>query len=482
VSGSQAVVDAEQGQVVGDVPLTPIQRRFFATTKEAPQHYLQSRLFCVPAKVDELALRTALFELWKHHDSLRLSYPLEDGVRKARHLPAETLSVQSVLQRVGLGTSDERAWTEAMHSLIASAHGSLALERPLFKAIWFDRGDAQDGRLYVLIHHLNVDGISWRVLVEDLEAAYVAASAQRPPQLPPKTSSYKDWANTLARSSAELCSQEERKYWLEQASRAAAGWPGSSDERPDGYCERDAAECHVRLPVEVTIPLITQANHAYNSTAHELLIAALAWSLGDWTDERGAWVDLESHGRDERMSELDVSRTTGWFTAIYPAYLHAHESDARTIISRVKEQLRAIPNRGVGYGSLRYLENHPELAALNPAVKFNFFGHVAPLAGTLLSDAPERPVMLRGPAQRKSHVVELNAVVVGEELHLSWRYPAAMEPRVRLLVAAYEQRLREICEHCSNPDNSRLTASDVAEADLDDEELEELYAELGALV
>jgi amino acid adenylation domain-containing protein/non-ribosomal peptide synthase protein (TIGR01720 family) len=467
-----------QGEVSGELPLTPIQRRFFESITEAPHCYLQSRLFTVPGDIDATALRAALLAIWKHHDALRLVYPLSGSKRSARYLAPAALKDSEILDRVVLAERGEDNWHAEMQARIAKENSSFDLNKALLRALWFDRGRDQPGRLYILIHHLNIDGLSWRVLIEDLESSYTALTRKCPPTLPSKTSSYQDWANALIARTPALLTEKEREYWLGAVAQTGAELPICLED----YRESQTREQHLRMPSGVARPLIGDANKAYNTNAHELLAAALAWSLADWTKASGVWVELESHGRDERLNDLDLSRTIGWFTAMYPVRLSARGSDAGAVVKQIKEQLRAVPNKGIGYGLMRYVEQTATLSQVKPAVKFNFFGHVQPVEGLLLNDAPEQPPVPRAPGQRKQHIIELNAAVIGEELVLAWRYPGSHEAQASALIASYEKRLEQILAHCLSTESGGLTASDVPEAALDEEKLQELWAELNALL
>jgi hypothetical protein len=268
----------------------------------------------------------------------------------------------------------------------------------------FDLGPRQSSRLLILIHHLAVDGVAWRILLEDLMTAYQQVRRGENAQLPPKTTSFRDWAQKLAAYARTAELKQELGYWLAPARVKTPRLLMDYPVGPEANTEASARVVSVSLTAEETQALLHEVPTAYRTQINDLLLTALAQSFSQWTESRTLLVDLEGHGREAIFDDVDLSRTVGWFTTIFPALLNLEAWEPGEALKSIKEQLRAIPNRGVGYGLLRYLSGDEEIAARlrqspQAEVSFNYLGQFDQLLpeGALFGPATESVGPARSP-------------------------------------------------------------------------------------
>ncbi len=389
-AASAGTVEAEQGLVAGDVPLTPVQRAFFAAEPPAPERFNQAFLLELPAgqpvdrPFDRSALPRALAHLAAHHDALRLRFVREAAGWRQLHDPLyEPLSPDVapllVCDLAAVPAGDRRRVIEAAAE---DLQARLDLARgPLFLAALFTAGPGWPDRLLLTAHHLVVDGVSWRILLEDLATAWRQLAAGREVALPPKTTSWKRWAERLAEHAGSPEVAAELAYW---GALPAAGLARLPVDRPAGRnTVGSAATITVELAEESTRALLREAPEAYRTQVNDLLLTALAGALTA-AGGRRVLVDLEGHGREEIFDGVDLSRTVGWFTTVFPLALELPAGGPGEAIRAVKERLRAVPGHGIGYGLLRYMAGGStgaraaaRLAFLPPAeVSFNYLGQL----------------------------------------------------------------------------------------------------------
>ena len=479
-------IEAPQGLVTGPAPLTPIQRWFLEKPLPRPQHWNQALLLETDTPLDHAALAAAVQALLVHHDALRTRLSTGPDGPVAVLAGEEATDPGPVLAHYDLSALPPEAQPETITAACATLQASLDLARgPLLRVAAFDLGADRPGRLLIAIHHLAVDGVSWRILLEDLHAAYAQARAGDPPRLPPKTTPISAWAARLAALAAADTTRAELPFWLAAAAPAA---PLPLDDPAGADSEADNASVRVALAPDETDALLRIVPAAYGTTIDDALLAALALALRDWTGAGEVVVMLEGHGRADLFDDLDLSRTVGWFTSLYPVRLVPPPGDdPGAALRAVKEQLRAIPRRGIGYGLLRELGAQADRAALaalpQPAIAFNYLGQTdqalpanAPFRPAAESAGPERDP--RGP---RSYALEINGSIAGGQLRLAWNYSAARlrQTTVEHLAAGYLRALRAIIAHCRQPGAGGYTPSDFPEAGLSQADLDALLSEIG---
>ena len=449
VEGTCQTIDAEQGPVVGPAPLTPIQHWFLDEEPLEAHHFNQAVLLTVDASVRPELVEEALQLLCLHHDALRLRFRRDGAEWTQSHIEQAAWPLRRFdLSRISVG---EQA--AAMSSEIDRLQSSLNLsDGPLAVAGWFEFGADRPRRLLLAVHHLAVDAVSWRILLEDLSALYLQLAAGGRPSLPPKTTSFQAWAGRLAELAASDSVREEAPYWLESARRRVEPLPRDVAAGDNRY--RSSREVAGALDADVTTALLEKTPAAYRTEINDLLLAALARTLAEWTGDSRVLVDLESHGRLPLFDDVDLSRTVGWFTHSYPLCLSSPSGIAAAdLLRKTKEALRRVPHGGVGYGLFRYLtrgEAAEKLKALPQAeLSFNYLGRLGDLvpAGGPFALAPEPSGALQSPHAERRHLLEINAYILEGRLQVIWSYSEAIYHRetIERLANNYLSNLRIAC-------------------------------------
>ncbi|HEX9939788.1 MAG TPA: amino acid adenylation domain-containing protein, partial [Longimicrobium sp.] len=436
--------------------------------------------------VDPALLERALYRLALHHDALRLRFTqgadgwAQTGTRDAA-VPVETVDLAQVAEGERARVRDEAK---------ARAERGLDLASgPMLRAVLL-RGDGPD-RVLLATHHLVVDVVSWRVLLEDLETAYGQMRRGEPVKLPPKTTSFRAWATLLERHAASDALRAEAAWWLALAAHAGeeeipADCPGGANTAAD----RETFV--VALDADETRALLQEVPAVHRTQVNDALLSALARALAPWTGREAVWVELEGHGREELFEGVDLSRTAGWFTTLFPVRLPVGAADGPVAaLAAVRDALRAVPTRGIGYGVLRWMSPDAELraslAALpRPRVSFNYLGRFdADGAGGdgFFSFAPEGPGPDRAPGNARPHLLDVNAWVSGGQLQVGWTFSRAVHDRagVERLADAYLAALGALvaASRGERVEAALPTPADFPLAGLDQARLDALLAAYG---
>ena len=473
---------ARREAVTGEWPLTPAQCWFFAAEPADPHHYNQSVLLAGDGQLDEALLRLALAHLLHHHDALRLRFEHgETGWRQISQPPGGEPPAASV----DLGSLPPALRTAALTAAAAALQGSLDLGNgPLVRAVLFRGGPGQPAKLLLALHHLAVDGVSWRIFLEDLETAYGQLVRGARVELPPATTSYGEWAQRLAEHAAGRV-DHELAFWTAPSRAHASRLP--VDRTGENTV---STEDHVTVSLDTgeTAALLKEVPQAYRTQSNDVLLTALLQSFAAWTGEDSLLFDLEGHGREEILEDLNLARTVGWFTSIFPMLLSLHGAgDPGDALIAIKEQLRAVPERGIGYGILRYLAGGEvaERLRILPAaeVSFNYLGQ---LDATVSTAAPFRPAEepvgpLRSPRQCRRYAIEITAMVFGGRLRTTFSYSRSLHRRetVERLAERFLGALRELVEHCRSPWARAVTPSDFPLLSLSREQLAKAIGQVG---
>ncbi|KSE84997.1 non-ribosomal peptide synthetase, partial [Pseudomonas aeruginosa] len=472
-SGTQ-VLAIDQGPVTGVTPLLPIQQGFFAEEVAERHWWNQSVLLEAREPLDARLLEQALRGVLAHHDALRLSFTREAAGWTARHRGVEEGA--AALLRVA-----RVADLAALRALADEVQRSLDLaDGPLLRALLatFDDGSQ---RLLLVIHHLVVDGVSWRILFEDLQTAYRQLLAGQAVELPAKTSAFRDWAERLQAFAGDGGLDGELAYWQGQLQGASSDLP-CLDPQGD-QSNRHARSVSCGLDAEATRQLLQEAPAAYRTQVNDLLLTALARVICRWTGQVDALIQLEGHGREELFAEIDLTRTVGWFTSLFPLRLTPAEGIAASI-KGIKEQLRAVPNKGIGFGALRYLGSAASQAALAglpvPRITFNYLGQFdgsfAMEEGALFAPAGERAGDDQSPDAPLANWLALNGRIYGGELRIDWSFSGECFEiaSIQRLADAYRDELLALIAHCRVAEGQGLTPSDFPLARLDQARLDQL--------
>ncbi len=477
VAGTRLAATAEQGAVTGEAPLTPIQRWFFEHAFADRHHFNQAVLLEPKEPLDPDRLETAFGHLLEHHDALRLRFGRSDGTWRQWHAPP---GGPVPFQRVDLSALPGERRAAALEEEAAALQRGLDLERgPLMRIALFTLGPGAGARLLIVIHHLAVDGVSWRILLEDLNTVYRQLERGDSVALPAKTTSYKAWAERLAERARETSLEPELEYWLAQGRRGIAGLP--VDDRIGDDLEGSARVVTSAFTEDETRALLRDLPAVWRTEINDVLLTALAQAVAGWTGRREVLVDLEGHGREEILHDVDLSRTVGWFTTIKPVRLVLEDADVpEAALKLIKEQLRALPARGIGYGLLRYMKNDDVgdlLRALPPAeISFNYLGQfdASVPESSPFRFASESTGPVASPRGRRTHRLEVGGYVASGRLRINWKYGAGVHTRhtVQALARRFDSALRLLIARGTRADSLAFTPSDFPMARLDQPDID----------
>lgn len=469
---------ARQGPITGPMPLTPIQHEFFALGLIEPGRFNQAVLLIVPPYATPDVLDRAAQKLLAHHDALRVRFEQTDQDEwRPNGIPIDD---RPLLEMINLASVADSMIDAAIEQASADIHAGLNLSvGPLIRFVRFDLGPARPSRLLIVAHHLVIDAVSWRILLDDLQNLCRQLSQGAAPQLPAKTTALADWADALTAFANSAPIQAEFDFWIQQASDARI----PRDLTQGGnHVAREACATAALSPDE-TAQWLYDSQTAYRTRPQELLIAALAATLCDYANADSVGIDLEGHGRDAGLGDVDLSRTVGWLTALYPVRLDRprDRTDASWIKS-IKESLRAVPHGGVGYGLLRWLTDAPttraRLAALpGREVSFNYLGQFDAEVATsdFVIIEPDMAVH-RAPREARAHFWEIVAYVRGKQLHIVWRYASDVHhaATIECLLTRLMDRLRSMIAHGASSQVGSATPSDFPLAGADQDDLDQL--------
>jgi len=479
-------LDFEQGLITGEVPLTPIQEWFFERACADDHHWNQATLLELRQDLDSTLLEKAIRELVEHHDALRLRFQRSDlGWTQVNAGSDETAN----LTLLDLAEIPEEQQISAMETAAAELQGSLnLLHGPLIRAALFNFGHRVPSRLLLVIHHLAVDGLSWRILLEDLEALCEQLRSGGPVRLPDKTLSFRKWAQDLAEHARSTNLGHEADYWLAISSTKSSPIP--VDFSGGKNTEASVRIVSVSLDADETSALLQKVPQAYNTEINDVLLASLGLALTSWIGQPRVRINLEGHGREELSEGIDLSRTVGWFTTMFPVDLDLRGTAGPVeVLKSIKEQLRRVPRRGIGYGMLRYLGGDESLAAQlrsspQPEIAFNYLGqfHQTTSASPFVPvEGPTGPT--RSPFAERSHLLSINSLVANGRLRVDWGYSEGTHRRgtIERVAQSFMEALRSLIDHCTSAGTGGLTPSDVIEAGLDQGELDSLISKFGGV-
>ncbi|GAA3375588.1 hypothetical protein GCM10020367_43970 [Streptomyces sannanensis] len=483
------VVAGREG--VGAMPLTPIMEWFRADGGPV-REFNQSYVVPVPAALRPEQLIAAVAAVVDHHDALRLRLTRDDDGWSLQVPEPGSVPVAELVHRVDVAGLDEAAVRETMAREAGVARTGLDPERGVMaQLVWFDAGPEADGRLLLVVHHLVVDGVSWRILLPDLAAAWRSVVAGEPVELEPVGTSFRGWAMALAEAAAQGRWTAQLPVW-EGILSAGRGPLGARALDPVRDTVATAQSVTLALPADETEHLLTTVPAAFRAGVNDVLLTALALALREWAPdyaENGVLLDVEGHGRYEDVLDAghDLSRTVGWFTSMYPVRIDAGKlfwtevtaagPEVGGALKQVKEQLRAVPDQGLGYGLLRHL-NHRTSAVLaagaTPLIGFNYLGRFATDTGdgraahwVSVGDTDAGAGVGEGELPF-AHALDINAATQdtedGPRLRATLSWPGALfdATAVRALADLWHQALRALATHAENPDAGGLTPSDVS--------------------
>ncbi|MFD4395262.1 amino acid adenylation domain-containing protein [Kitasatospora sp. NPDC058478] len=461
-------VDADDHE---PAPLGPVQEWFFAHHTRGAHHFNQSVLITLDGAVDEPALARALAGLVRRHEALRTRFATGPDGRRVQTVTApdaDAVPAEARIERITLDQAAPGERAAAMRTLAEAAQASLdPAEGPLVRTLLFDHGAGEPARLLLTVHHLAVDGVSWRILLEDLESAYRQAVRGEDVDLGPAGTSYRGWARRLAAFTRDGGLDDELAHWARPVPAGSADLPTDREGRNS---VGDTRAVSAGLDAERTRQLLQDVPAVYRTQVNDVLLTALGRALARFTGRARTLITLEGHGREEILDGTDVSRTVGWFTSIFPVLLESPaDRPLGRLIRDTKELLRAVPGRGAGYGPLRYLRgDQPQAAALaaapQPQVSFNYLGQWSDAAaGSELFRAVEPDYGLdHHPDEERPHLLDIVGEVRHGVLTFDFHYAPQRHDQatVQRLADDFAAALTELVEHCLTPGAGGATPGD----------------------
>ncbi|MEZ2339469.1 condensation domain-containing protein, partial [Mucilaginibacter sp. RCC_168] len=470
----KAVVEAvsDQSAVKGTVLLTPIQQLFFAAGHAEPQHYNQSVLLSSAERYQIKGIRLVMKKLQEHHDALRMSYHIESGsVRQMNN---------GLSYPVHVGEYDLRESADVlqeMENLANELQQHMSLETgPVMRTGIFRLPDGD--RLLIVIHHLVVDGISWRILFEDIGTLYRQYQDGEELELPSKTDSFRLWSERLHEYAEGERFLKERSYWEAQeripVERLREDHPVSSNRTGD------AGVVSLVLEESATAHLLSRVNQAYGTEINDILLTGLGLAVAQSFGNKSLLIGMEGHGREGVLPGIDVNRTVGWFTSVYPVILDmSYKEDLSRQIREVKETLQRIPNKGIGYGILKYLTSPEKRGglqfSLTPEISFNYLGEFdADLQEAKLELSSDSQGSALSAGAERGYNIDITGMISSKRLILSVSYNRHQyeEATINGFRDNYRDSILRIITHCVSRKETELTPSDLTYKHLSIQDLE----------
>jgi len=320
VADTGVIINARQGVVTGMAHLTPIQHWFWSQQPIAPHHYNQSVLLQIPRGLTDEIIVSAAQKLLTHHDALRLSFPTTSAKQQQINRGLEEALAFSV---VDLSTTPIESQAAVLEASARDYQAGLDLSQGLMmQMVKFDLGGERDGRLLIIIHHLAVDGVSWRILLSDLETIYQQLTQKQAIKLSQKTTAFIDWAQKINDYAQTEIAKSELGYWLNQSWDKVTELPVDHVSPMGKITLASTENISVTLNKEETKQLLGEVHKAYRTQINDILLAGLALTIAEWTGNSRVAIDLEGHGRESLFEDIDLSRTVGWFTSLFPILLN----------------------------------------------------------------------------------------------------------------------------------------------------------------
>ncbi|MRS26516.1 non-ribosomal peptide synthetase [Bacillus sp. RIT694] len=453
----------EQGEVNGEIPLIPIQHEFFSKNHAVSGHFNQALMLKSKERFYVPYLKEAIAEVVKHHDVLRNVY---HGQRQIT-LPIEKSKLYDWYENDYTNTEDVAKEIKCASNKI-QASIDLA-EGPLVKIGLFHT-DSSD-HLLICVHHLVIDGVSWRIILADLFTGYRQMQETGKITLPKKTASFKDWAEALTQYAESETLLDEAEYWGNIAKKSE-----NTEALSIGTASGRYKTKVVGINSETTRKLLFEAGKTYGTEINDLLLASLAVAVNRWKNTKQITIEMEGHGREAIDKEIAIDRTVGWFTSVYYVVLKTGATVEETIIE-TKEALRQVPNHGLGYGVLKHLGNK-EILSMSAEIMFNYLGALDNELDSYEGISMSEMSLGRNISEKNSEKtgLSLNGAILNGRLRFDLTYDMGLyaEEDVQAFVLAYERAITDVVETSLSKQGVVKTPSDYGIPDMSYRELKEL--------
>lgn len=460
----------------GNVQCTPVQKRFLESKLKNPSCFNHSLLISVNEELDMEKLTETLNIVVRHHDALRMKVSTDNEVVIPEESPEVAFAefdLRSVnMEEAGILLAAER---KRQNNLLDLTSGRLV------NASYF-RMPCNSGRILFNIHHFCIDGVSWRIFLDDFISIYKNLAAGNSANLPDKGASFREWCERLVNYSSS-----------DEAISSIDIWSEMSADHQDysGLKENQAANTFgsaitetVRLGNEYTAILLAEANRAYNTSINDLLITALAMASKEFNGNPVLYIELEGHGRDDIFGDTDFSATIGWFTSVYPVMINSYNADdTGKLITDVKESLKKYSSEGIKYGIMKYIRRDGRLQNISsnlPSMVFNYLGQFKNEISPGWEFSHDSLKLITGDDEYRPYAIEMNSMIVSSDLVMNIEYSSNLHKRdeIQKFSALYMSCLRKVLDHCRNIESTTYTASDFSDSGLNQQELDDLMANL----
>ncbi|MDO8991575.1 MAG: amino acid adenylation domain-containing protein [Daejeonella sp.] len=451
--------------------LHPIQQWFFEQQAPNNNHFNHSMVVDTQPGSNADLLQQAFYQLAEHHDILRLRF-YNNGNTITQAYDNDKWRDNFVTHRLA-GSEQDYA---IIQTLAVEAQTSLDIfDVKLYRIIFFDRGPYQMGKLVFVFHHLIIDSFSWRVLLGDFYSLYQQQNTIGSFKPLIQTHSYKKYINYLNDLVTSPEYSKNINYWFDQWDSDAGLLPYDLAYQSNTFGETKTVTAI--LGKDATDELVKNMQRIYRTGVNTILIAALIKTIADWKQQNSVGITLESLGRHEQEFDIDLSRTVGWFTAMYPLYFDLPDSDWSAVIKLVKEKLMQVPGNGVYFGMGRYISHSQQLKSLpSPQISFNYHGNSSDRAGhkewNVSGDNYGQQICGSFPRQ---HLLDVTCAIENEQLVVNWIYNPAIHNRktVDMLAAAFNTNVTDIVSTHTDVKQIYYTPSDfpsaaISQADLDE--------------
>ncbi len=455
-----------QEAVEGYMALSPIQESFFERNMLVPQHYNQSVIVYSDERLEKILLAAVIEKIQQHHDALRIIFP--EGEKRQQY-NRDISFINPLLVK------DLRNDSSSFEELLQQTERNFSLSNgPLFQATLYQLPDKDC--LVLSVHHLLVDGISWRIIMEDLAELYKQAAQGQDFELSPKTDSYKTWVEELCNYVQSGTFNTDQAYWIQREYRATDALVTAPVEN------RKAGTAHLDFQLEndTTQSLLGNAHTAFNTEINDLLIAALSFAVGEVFDKKNVWIMMESHGREEIIPQVTINRTVGWFTSTYPVSMETGAGDHLSVhIKKVKHSLHEIPFRGIGYSLLKYkrkLEGTPCPDQL-PQILFNYLGQFDNTNGSSQFRFAPAPADMHDSNEKINFGITISGIIAEGKLGIQIHYDRSLFSSNSMidLKNKFRQALYDIIQVCINRTGTELTPTDMGYDGLSMQEFESIF-------
>ncbi|MDQ0416437.1 amino acid adenylation domain-containing protein/non-ribosomal peptide synthase protein (TIGR01720 family) [Croceifilum oryzae] len=471
-------VEISQELVQGEVGLGPIQEWFFERDFADRHHWNQTMMIRYEGRLDPAIIQQVFQKIVEHHDALRMRYRFEDGAVTQINQGLE--GEHFTLEVVDLRMESEANVHDQVEQEATRLNGSLDLEKgPLVRLGLIQTKEAD--HFLMIIHHLVVDGISWRILFEDFVQGYKQVESGQEVAFQPKTHSYQEWASELKKYADSHQIQKQMDYWKGIEHTPTQPLPKDHSSTMTRWADSDAVS--IQLSEEETENLLKKVHRAYKTEINDLLLIALGQAFQEWSGENKVLIQLEGHGREEILDGMDINRTIGWFTSAYPVILDMnHSEDFPLQLKTIKEMLRNIPNKGVDYGIIRYMSKEEFEWNLLPEISFNYlgqfdqdrtsetFGFSTLPTGQMFSSHSEKPFS-----------IDVTGSIENGSLSIQFIYSTKQykNETITSIANSYKTYLLEVMNHCMEKKEIEVTPSDFTSSELSLDELDDVFAVLG---